>query len=52
MRRTGAALTGVGIGVALDGFGAFDGSPATASAIAGAALIVFGIIAFAWAVSR
>ena len=52
MRRTGAALTGIGIGVTLDGLGAFDATPATASAMAGTALIVIGVVAFVWAVWR
>ena len=50
VRRTGGALTGIGIAVALDGLGAFDGSPATASAIAGMALTAFGVIAVVWAI--
>ena len=52
VRRTGAALTGIGVGVVLDGLGAFDGSPALVSAFAGIGLIAVGLIAFIWAVWR
>jgi uncharacterized protein (TIGR03382 family) len=52
VRRTGATLTGIGIGVALDGLGAFDGSPAITTAIGGGALIAVGVTGVVWAVRR
>jgi hypothetical protein len=44
--RLGAALTRIRIGAALYGLGVFDASPSTASAIAGVAMIAFGVAAF------
>ena len=52
VRRISAALAGVGIGLGLDGIGAFDGSPSMAAAIAAAVMIVVGVIGVVWAIRQ
>ena len=47
-----ATLAGVGVGLGLDGIGAFDGSPSMPAAIAAAVMIVVGVVGFAWAIRQ
>lgn len=52
VRRSSAAIAGVGIGAGLDGLGVFDGSPSMPAGLLGLVLFTLGVIGFTWAIRR